>query len=290
MNNRIALGTVQFGMDYGIANQCGQINNTEAREILEYARTQGINTLDTAIAYGESEKVLGNIGVAQWELISKLPATPLDNIEVTKWVNNSVADSLKRLGVSRLRGLLLHDSAQLLSKNGEELYQSLISLKQQQLVEKIGISIYSPDELGLILDKYNIDIVQAPFNVLDQRIVNSGWLSRLHDLGVEVHTRSTFLQGLLLMDINNRPMKFNRWQSKWKLWNEWLSVNKLSPLQACLAFVLSHSKIDRVVVGVDSLAHLQEVIAGTFETCVEIPNQFMSDDLDLINPSNWDSL
>lgn len=290
MNNRIALGTVQFGLDYGIANQGGQINNAEARKILDYASTQGIDTLDTAIAYGESEKILGDIGVEKWDLISKLPATSLDSIDVTKWVENSVNESLERLGVSHLKGLMLHDSTQLLGSNGEELYHSLISLKEQKLVEKIGISIYNTDELGLVFGKYDIDIVQAPFNILDQRLETSGWLTRLKNSGIEVHSRSAFLQGLLLMDLNNRPVKFNRWKSQWQIWHQWLGEQKLTPLQACLGFVLSHKKIDRVVVGVDSLNHLQEIMASALELCVDIPGKLMSDDLDLINPSRWSHL
>ena len=290
MNKRIALGTVQFGMCYGIANQSGQVTNSEARKILEFAQAQGLKALDTAIGYGKSEKVLGALGVAQWELISKLPTKTLYNVDVARWVHNSVKDSLKRLGVPHLYGLLLHDSHQLLGHNGEELYQSLISLKEQQLVQKVGISIYSPDELDLVLDKYEIDIVQAPFNVFDQRLVETGWLKCLHNRGIEVHTRSAFLQGLLLMDTDNRPEKFNKWSPQWQSWHEWLVAHDLSPLSACLGFVLSHSEINRVVVGVDSLTHLQEIMAGVLEPSVNIPKRFISDDLDLINPSRWSRL
>ena len=290
MNKRIALGTVQFGMRYGIANQYGQVTNTEARKILEFAHAQGVETLDTATAYGESEKVLGALGVAKWELISKLPTKVPDHLDITQWVHNSVKDSLQRLGVTSLYGLLLHDSQQLLGNNGEELYRSLVALKDQQLVNKVGISIYSPDELDLVLDKYDVDIVQAPFNVFDQRLVRTGWLTRLHNLGIEVHTRSAFLQGLLLMDMGNRPEKFNKWSPRWQSWSEWLVAQGLSPLNACLGFVLSHSEIKRVVVGVDSLTHLQEIMAGALETSVNIPKRFISDDLDLINPSRWNNL
>lgn len=287
MNNRITLGTVQFGMDYGIANTCGKVSNSEASLVLDFARSHGIDTLDTAIAYGDSEKVLGEIGVNEWEIISKLPAAELDSSDIRKWVTNSITESLKRLRVSKLNGILLHDSSQLSGADGKALYDSLQDLKQQGLVEKIGVSIYNPDELDLIMDKYKLDIVQAPFNVFDQRLDKSGWLTRLHDLGIEVHTRSAFLQGLLLMDIENRPEKFSRWQEHWQLWHQWLIDQNVSPLQACLGYVLSHSEIDRVVVGVDSLTHIQEIIASVLEPCNKLPEIFSSNDLDLINPSRW---
>jgi aryl-alcohol dehydrogenase-like predicted oxidoreductase len=118
-------------------------------------------------------------------------------------------------------------------------------------------------------------------------LVSSGWLNRLHQAGTEVHVRSVFLQGLLLMDAANRPVKFNLWQSLWDDWNRWLTDNALTPLQACLSFATSQPEINRVVVGIDSLKQLREVLACT-ENLGTIPPEFLiSDDLDLINPSHW---
>lgn len=290
MSKRLALGTVQLGLPYGIANQSGQVDLDEAKNILAYACDKGIITLDTAIAYGESESVLGKIGVDHWQVISKLPTLPSGDFVVNDWVNESVKDSLKRLGISKLRGLLLHSSQQLLEPQGNELYKSMIALKEQGKIEKMGVSIYSPDELDVLWPLYQFDIVQAPFNILDRRLDTSGWLTRLHMAGVEVHTRSAFLQGLLLMKASERPDKFRRWYSLWGQWHQWLENNNLSPVQACLAFVMSKKEIDRAVFGVDSLKQLKEILANDYDFSLEMPNTLMSDDLDLINPSRWSLL
>jgi aryl-alcohol dehydrogenase-like predicted oxidoreductase len=287
MSSRLALGTVQFGLPYGIANQAGQVSRDEAAAILGHAWAAGIDTLDTAISYGESEQQLGKIGVGQWRVVSKLPAIPESCTDVAAWVQKSIHGSLDRLRIPKLHGLLLHRSEQLLGSPGDALYQALVKLKDQNKVGKIGVSIYDPVELDALWSRYRLDLVQAPFNILDRRLATSGWLTRLHQAGVEVHVRSTFLQGLLLMDAVDRPAKFNRWQPLWDEWHRWLGEQALTPLQACLGFAYSQFEIDRVVVGVDSLKQLQEILVGVKGPVVALPTALMSGDLDLINPSRW---
>ncbi len=287
MTSRLALGTAQFGLPYGVANQVGQVRGAKAGSILDLAWSAGIDTLDTAIAYGESEQRLGDAGVGQWRVISKLPAVPEGCTGVANWVRESIQGSLQRLQIPRLYGLLLHCPEQLLGPQGVELHRTLVALREQGKVEKIGVSIYGPDELDALWPRYRLDLVQAPFNILDRRLATSGWLTRLHQAGAEVHVRSVFLQGLLLMDAVDRPAKFNRWQPLWGEWHRWLDGQALTPLQACLGFAYSQAEIDRVVVGVDSLKQLQEILVGVKGPAVEPPTVLMSGDLDLINPSRW---
>ena len=259
----------------------------EAAAILDAARGAGLDTLDTAIAYGESEQRLGAIGVQHWQVVSKLPALPDPSIDISEWVGDSVFGTLERLGLSRLYGLMLHRSAALLGPHGDALYGALSALKDQGKVGKIGVSIYDPQELDSLPQRYKLDLVQAPFNVVDRRLYVSGWLDRLHAAGVEVHTRSAFLQGLLLMDVAKRPARFSRWQPLWDGWHCFLADHDLTALQACLGFALSHPQIDRVVIGVLSAQQLHEILEGVKATVIIPPKDFMSDDLDLINPSRW---
>ena len=191
--HRLALGTVQFGIPYGVANKSGQVNRDEVAKILNQAYATGLDTIDTAIAYGQSEQRLGDIGIANWKVITKLAAMPESVNNVRSWVKESVSSSFKRLGVSRVRGLLLHHSNQLFAPQGEALYQALNDLKEQDMVEKIGVSIYAPEELDAIWPRFKPDIVQSPFNVFDRRLAESGWLKRLHNSGTEIHVRSVFL-------------------------------------------------------------------------------------------------
>jgi aryl-alcohol dehydrogenase-like predicted oxidoreductase len=285
--SRLALGTVQFGIPYGISNQQGKVSLEAATEILNYAHIAGISILDTAISYGDSENCLGGIGVKDWRIISKLPEIPIATNDVLSWVRESVNGSLHRLKIPCLYGLLLHRPQQLLSNTGQEIHNALNLLKKEGLVDKIGISIYSPTELEELCNRFSFDLIQAPFNIFDRSLKQSGWLSRLKLAGVEVHVRSIFLQGLLLMNPANRPAYFNRWQPIWTEWEQWLYTNNLTALQACLSFVLSNPDIDRVVVGVDCLSQLQEILAATTIEVVKPPDKLCSDDLDLINPARW---
>jgi aryl-alcohol dehydrogenase-like predicted oxidoreductase len=287
IKNKIALGTVQFGLDYGIANNSGQVSISEIRNILKYAKMNSIDTLDTAIGYGDSEERLGAVGVSQWNVVTKLPALTDQIKDVKTWVREAVEQSMIRLQVDQLSGMLLHRPNDLLNKHGDDIYMALEELKFDGLVNKIGASVYVPDELDSLFSRYKLDIVQAPFNIFDRRLKESGWLDRLSNQGTEIHVRSVFLQGLLLMSDKNRPDQFRRWESLWCSWDDWLSEAKLSPLQACLWYVLSEMQINRVIVGVDNVEHFKEILNATKEISADIPKHLYCNDLDLINPARW---
>lgn len=288
--NRLCLGTVQFGITYGVANQFGQVPLSEVRAMLQFAKANCVDTLDTASSYGVSEERLGEIGVNSFKVVTKLPNMPDGCESVGSWVLKQVHASLARLDLNEVYGLLLHRPENLLRSNGPELYKALQDLKISGLVQKIGISIYSPSELDTLTSNYRFDLVQAPFNLIDRSLHSSGWLYRLKDLGVEVHTRSTFLQGLLLMAQTEIPHKFSSWSNLWQTWHTWLSKNDVSALNASLSFPLSFPEVDRVVVGADSLAQLSEILkCSKLPFNIDLPN-LQSDDLKLINPTNWNLL
>jgi aryl-alcohol dehydrogenase-like predicted oxidoreductase len=289
--SKLSLGTVQFGLDYGIANEAGQVSLVEAQCILCLAKENEIDVLDTAIAYGTSEEVLGKVGVDGFRVVTKLPTLPEDQNNVASWVTQQVRESLTRLRQKKLYGLLLHRSEDLSGSKGGQLIQALADLKDAGVVQKVGVSIYSPDELEVVCNKIKIDLVQAPLNIVDRRLQFSGWLDRLKDDGVEVHTRSAFLQGLLLMERSKIPQKFSRWSSLWDQWREKWKVLGVSPLAASLAYPLSLEQVDQVIVGVDSAAQLLEILQVAKNVNEGPDTSFMrSTDLDLINPSNWNDL
>jgi aryl-alcohol dehydrogenase-like predicted oxidoreductase len=287
MNQRIALGTVQFGLRYGIANQGGQVALPEATAIVRHARERGLDTLDTAVGYGDSERRLGEIGIEGWNVISKLPAIPADCNDVSAWAHATVDAALARLGVPSLYGLLMHQSADLLGPRGPELREALQSVRAAKKARRIGVSVYGPDELDALAFGAPFDLVQAPFNVIDRRLATSGWLDRLNDSGIEVHVRSVFLQGLLLMDPASRPRRFARWDGLWKAFDGWARDSRQSPLAACLGFAMAHRAIGRIVVGVDSLAQLREILESLELEFVAPPETIASTDPDLIIPSRW---
>ena len=289
-NCRISLGTVQFGQHYGIANTVGQVSQSEASAILRIASIRGISTIDTAIDYGSSERCLGAAGVEKFDVVTKLPDVPTGCTDISGWINEQVAASFTRLGLTTIYGLLIHHSEQLTGQNGKTLWHTLQDLKNRRLVEKVGFSIYTPNELSRVVKLFHPDLVQVPFSVFDQRMLNTGWLRRLKQEGVEIHTRSTFLQGLLLLKNSVRPVKFAPWTNLFTRWHQWIEAHNLSPLQACLAHSLAVRDIDRVIVGVDDLSQLMQIVdsIGTI-----LPNDFPdfhSDDERLINPALWKTL
>ncbi len=287
---KLALGTVQFGLPYGIANQSGQVSRESAKAIIALARSSGIATIDTAIGYGESEASLGDVGLDGFKVITKLPVMPENVTDVGFWVRDQMQASLQRLNVTGVYGLLLHCSQQLLGPKGKDLYQAIRELKAEGVVQKIGVSIYAPLELDSLMNIGPMDLVQAPFNLMDQRLQTSGWLQKLHDAGVEVHTRSAFLQGLLLMPVASVPEKFKHWLPLFNTWHSWLLDNNTSAAQACIGFVQTHPQIDKIVVGVESIRQLKQLIQAAKEPPnAGWPNINCSDE-HLINPSCWNVL
>lgn len=284
---RLALGTAQFGLPYGIANQDGQVTRLAAKDMLHLAAANGIDTLDTAIAYGDSEACLGEVGAQGFKLVTKLPAVPDGCADVKGWVQDQVAASLARLGVNVLYGLLLHRPNQLLEADGKILYQALQGLRETGQVQKVGVSVYAPIELEELTPRFQFDLIQAPFSLVDRRLQRTGWLQRLKDEGIEIHTRSAFLQGVLLMSQATRPAKFASWSELWSTWHEWLSRHSGSAVQACLAFPLSFSEIDRVVVGADSVSQLGQIISAVASAApVDFPDLHCEAE-NLINPARW---
>jgi len=287
---RLALGTAQFGLNYGIANQNGQVPHQEAKEMLQLAAANHIDTLDTAIDYGESESCLGKLGIQDFKIVTKLPAVPDGCADINIWVQEQVALSLTRLGVNSIYGLLLHRSWQLLGSSGKALYNAMQALKNSGQVLKTGISIYSPNELEAITKLFPLDLVQAPFNLVDRRLHTTNWLHRLKDSGVEIHTRSVFLQGLLLMAKPNIPPKFAAWCDLWTKWHEWIANHEISAVQTCLAFPFAFPEIDRIVVGTDSISQLEQIINAANNTfLVDLPD-LSCDAENLINPAFWNKL
>ena len=211
--SKIALGGVQFGIDYGVANNKGQVQIEEVQSILNYAKKNGVNILDTASGYGDSEEVLGKVGVDNFQIITKTTS-------IKQGVNGVVRifyQSLKNLKQKKAYGLLIHDIGEIEHKQFDTLLIELARLKRQGLVKKIGVSVYNSQQIDYVLDNFSIDLIQLPINILDQRLINDESLVKLKKHNVEIHARSALLQGLLLMSINTIPYWFDTPPKNWTL-------------------------------------------------------------------------
>ena len=278
--SKLALGTVQFGLDYGITNQNGQVTIKEVKGILDFAKENEIDVLDTASGYGNSEKVLGGVGVDNYQIITK--TISLKN-GVDK-VIDGFYQSLDDLSQKQVEGLLIHNIQDIENKQFSALFDKLNELKQQGLIKKIGFSTYTPEQVNFLLENFDFNIIQVPFNVFDTRLIQSGQLQALKSKGVEIHSRSVFLQGILL-NFNDLPKYFKTWEKQFNEYQKMVKESEMSLLEYALNFALSTQEVDKVLVGVDSKKQLEEIVHSVKKHGNSDP--YPISDMNLLNPSMW---
>lgn len=278
----LVLGTAQFGMKYGVANRIGTPDEIQVAEILDQAYISGIRILDTASSYGESENVLGRAGVSGWEVMTKVPSlSGFSDNQLDEAVYDSVLRSLDCLKIDCLYAVLLHDYRDMIGERGRWVFGAMERLLAENRVRSLGVSIYKSSDLEG-LEPAKIQVVQAPFNVLDQRILGS-------NLSAELHVRSVFLQGLLLMPPHARPAHFVRWNSLLTRFEERVLDSRLDPVAFCLGFVAQQPTVAKCVLGVEHPDQVFGILAAFDEgrnTKIEAED-LASFDLDLIDPRRW---
>ncbi|MGB0936178.1 MAG: aldo/keto reductase [Colwellia sp.] len=284
---RLGLGTVQFGLDYGVTNQTGQVALEEIRDLLILAKNNQITVLDTAPAYGDAEENLGKLSLTQgMHLVTKIPKLAENEINIESYINKS----LFNLKVNQLDAILFHQVEDIISAPFAELrFESLLKQKQLGRVSKVGVSVYQPEQLDFCLKHYPIDIVQLPLNVLDQRFIQGGWLNKLADKGVEVHCRSIFLQGLLLMDLKEIPDYFLPFKSYFERFIDTAKQLQVSVVSLALAVALQCKEVSRVLVGCCNTKQLQEIIKA-YLVAVKLNDDLSHlacQDEQLLLPMNW---
>ncbi len=284
---RISLGTAQFGFDYGISNETGKVHPKEVEDIILFAKANGIKSIDTASAYGESESVLGKYDLKEFEVVSKLPPLEPNVNNSYDWTIKKFQNSLKCLGLDNLYAYLIHNPSDLISEEGHNIYKALKELKDKKLVKKIGVSCYKKNEIEEIYSKFKLDIIQLPLNIIDRRFEYGGFLKKLKQSNVEIHSRSCFLQGLLLMNTKDVIEKFPKSSKLFKAWQEWLDQNNVSALEASLNYPLSIKYIDKIIVGIETVDHLKEILDFYCQKRFFNFPDISTHDNSLINPSNW---
>ena len=283
--NRIVLGGAQLGLPYGILNGGETLSGEEVARILDTAVSHGIDSIDTAIAYGQSESIIGETSQNRFNIISKLPPLPLDVSNVFEWVIAQVEASLSRLKCTSLDALLLHRPQDLTEAHGAELFAAISSLKIEKTIQRFGVSIYTPDELNGIIGACDIDVVQAPLNVFDRRIL--GVIDQLSALNIEVHVRSVFLQGVLIAKPEDRPQRFNQWSEHFAMFDEWVNSSGMSAMACCLGFALQQPGIAKLVIGTTSATSLAEIMTSIPNSHLEVPAHLQSSIEQLIDPRVW---
>lgn len=291
---KLGIGTAQFGRNYGAFNKKGQINISEAKKILDFCLQVGINVIDTAALYGESEKVIGHSLPANgnFKIITKTPHFKSKKISLNdvEFLKDTFKNSLKFLGQECVYALLIHNAEDLMCENGYMLLDEMQNLKKQGFIKKVGVSVYTASQIEKILGNYNIDIIQVPISIFDQRLVQNGYLRRLKEKNVEIHARSVFLQGLILADPRKLHRYFNDYKDKLTDYHSHLRSLNISPMQAALGFLKQIEEVDTIIVGIDSIEQLQEIVAAYHHSSnlVNIDySVFAINDENLVNPVNW---
>lgn len=291
LNNRVfisklGIGTLQFGLKYGIANKEGKLKSSEIKKVRKLAEINNIKIVDTANVYGNSEYRLGKLGFSKFKLVSKLPVSKPSQNRFA-WVLKNIKKSLKKLKIKKIYGMHVHNTKYLLDKKGYQIFNGLVKAKKDGLIKKIGVSIYTVQELKKIISKFKIDLVLIPFNIFDQRMLKSNILNDLKKQNIEIHTRTTFLQGLLLLKKNKIPKQFYKFKRYFENWYKLCNKLKTPKFKICLRYALSNKYIDKVIVGIDSSKQFKMLInsAGFIKT--KINSVDASKEINLINPSKW---
>lgn len=278
---KIKLGTAQFGQNYGI-NSSGRPSYDDVASILDRCLAIGITDLDSSINYGCAHELLGVIGVKGFGVSTKFAIT--QGLEV---VEKQFFESLDCLGINSFDTVSIHDTENLSLDEVDGGLGLFNEWKSQKLLRKVGISVYEPKTLLSLLESSNFQSVQAPLNPFDKRFSDPYLVNRLVEKDITLEARSIFLQGTLASP-DKIPPSLNDHRKYFEVWRNWLDVNKISALKACLDFAMNGPS-EKILIGVDSLQHLDEIIECCLDdgrcTTMKIPDFAIP--CGLFDPRRW---
>jgi len=280
LKRRLIIGSANFTQKYG-ADPI-KLNYRENKKILNLAKKNGIYEIDTAKTYLKNKDVFLNID-KKFKFSTKI-------MPDSKWVSlefcqKQLDDHFKNLNTNKIETLLFHDVKILFTKAGIKIFKNLEVLKKKKYFQKIGLSIYDTSCLSYINSNYNFDVVQCPYNILDKRILTTGWYDKLKNQGIETHIRSIFLQGLLVNKLIYKKNYFKKWQKPFFNWFKNLENNNISPIDYCLSDLLNYD-FNKIIIGINNSRNLKEII--NFKTIGKNKMiNFNISDTKLIDPRNW---
>lgn len=297
MDNKLCLGTVQFGLDYGINNRTGRPEKETVFNILDAAVDGGIRCFDTSAAYGDSELILGEYISSRMmknniKIISKLKSYKENAglLSPADFVEKEIKASLKSLNMDFIEGYLLHEPMDFYNK---EILLALNECKKKGLVRNTGISVYEAQHALEAVKSGYIDYIQVPYNLLDRRLVDADFFNTAKQFGVTVFARSVLLQGLLLMDENDIPRHLEGVKKHLKVLDRIAGKYNLSRFEAAVLFSYETDGVDFVVFGVDNQKQLTEYLAlfnkriDTGELIEDLNRGFSDVDEYIISPNLW---
>ncbi len=281
--NKIVLGTAQFSNDYGVTNE-EFLNNYKIKKILQESLKFDIKTIDTAPNYKGVEKKLGIFNLKSFNLITKMSLSHNNKILSSNDFEQKIENSISNLNIEKIYAILIRNPKNLLKNI--KLLDVLKDYKKKEKVFKIGYTLYNTEELEGLYKFFKPDIVQIPYSIVDKRFEKKNWITKMYNEGVEIHVRSVFLQGLLLVNIESLPKKFQKYKNFFEKFDLWVNKKKISKLQACLGPILDDKRIAKVVVGISSSKNLAQ-INNIKAKKIFYPEWFKLKNRKLLDPSCW---
>ena len=285
-SSKLILGTAQFGLNYGITNTT-QIQLNDIQKVLKYAEKEGITSIDTSSNYGNSERVIGENNTGNYSISTKFlcPKSLRDFNE--KEFFDKVNLSLELTKVKIFDTLFVHNADEFINDKKNLFYSNLLKLKNNKKIKKIGASVYDPNEVFKLLDIYDLDVIQIPLNLFDQRFIEKEVFNFIENKKIEVHIRSVFLQGILLSDTSTLPKYFSAWKENFKNYEYFLKLNKTKSIAACLNFVYDKFSNSKIIIGFNSFDNFVQIISNLKKRELINPTALKTDDLGLIDPRMW---
>ena len=285
MKNKIGIGTANFGSQYGVNKK--KISIASAKKIIGFLKKNKIKLIDTSSEYPGAEEILGNLNISSFKVVTKIKIpTNFVKTDITK-IEKRFFLSLKKLKTKKVYGLLIQNCDQLLKKNGKYFYNFFLRLKKRGIIFKLGFSVYSTRTLIKLNKKFKYDIVQIPINIINQDFLEKDLLEKLKRKKIEIHSRSSFLQGLLLMNKNSLPKKYLNYKNILTDIDLFFKRNNYEKLNFLLNFSLNIKQVDKVIIGVDNLKQIKKLIFLSKKKKINLKKLNFKIDPKLMDPRLW---
>ena len=280
---KLIFGTANLCTKYG--NKASYINETKSKNLLNFAYKKKVKILDISSNYDCYKALVKQYNFKNWKISFKISKKNIDNLKTSIDVENFIKNLLKSLNKKKIEYFLFHNSKDIFSKKGKIVFDVLRKFKKINKIGKIGVSVYSNSEITKLLKKYKINIIQAPFNIFDQRLNNIKLLKILNTQKIEIHARSIFLQGILI-DKKLIPKKIFKFIETHE-WYNFLKKNNLNSISEILNFINQHKFINKIIFGVRSIKQLKEILDTKIRYKKKNYSIFKTKKIKLIDPRKW---
>ena len=289
INKKLIIGTANWGQNYGALGTNKRLSTDKLKTLIQLLKEKNIDTLDTSLLYGDAVNRIMNYCDQKFQIYTKFAANLESNTQGFVFKNRAlISKAITKFPNQTVHGLYVHNVEAIFSPNFHKLVDLLQEVKEKYKNLKIGISVYSNNEIEEVLKVWTPDIIQLPVNLFDRRLINSGALYKLKDRCVEIHARSIFLQGILLAERSDLPAVFDRWTENFEKLEQWCLDKNISKTAICLSFVHNLQWVDRIVLGVNDGGQLVDILnSKLLDSQKGISKLAVHDSDKLLDPRTW---